>query len=187
MGAYAHMIGKAGRVKDPSYGGTHWMDQTTGYPRNKLPYAPCGTPVRGYAESITPFATSVNPCGTEIFIVGERWTRFWHFFERAPGEDWVSTHRDYIGQTMAAYKWSVWYADTEREAQMHVEDAVVGMPMSAHDAGAFTHLQMQMGSGNANLPSKYAGRGDLVGYARNLVILAGTSKSDVLALLQRPE
>jgi hypothetical protein len=182
--AYPQVIGKAGVVKTDQYGGDNWMDSMTGYPRVRLPYTAPSGETRGYVEAMAPFDSSVYKPGVEIGVVGERWTRYWHYFERAPSQDWVSNHASYTGQTMNAYKWSLWFADTVREPLRAVDEAIIGIPSAS--INQFVSARMQMGSGNANENSKYAGRGDLVAYTRNVVVLHGISKADVGALLVKP-
>jgi hypothetical protein len=138
----------------------------------RLPYNVPSKETRNYGnEGAGPRDTSAGPEGAEFGAVAERWTRIWHFFERAPEEDWD-------GKT--AYRWFMWAADTTRGPVRILNGVVISMPTAG-----ITHWRMHMGVGNAYTEVP-AGRGPLVAYARNVVALHGTSKADVLTLLERP-
>jgi hypothetical protein len=177
---YAQAVGKGGTVKTPKW----WMDGMSGYPRLSLPYDAPANERRTYSEGVAPVDSSADPSGAEFGIVGERWTRYWHYFERVPSEDWVSDHPDYAGQMMNAYKWTHWAADTVRSPIRIINEAIVGMPSTL--TKQIVHARTEFAAGNSNEGSLYAGRGDLIAYSRNWVALHGTQKADVLAMLQKP-
>jgi hypothetical protein len=159
-----------------------YMDTMSGFPRLNLPYtAPAGD-ARNYNEGIAPVDTTAGPEGAETGIVGERWHRIWHYFERAPAEDWIN---ETTGEEMQAYKWSYWLADTVRNPIRMLNEAIIGIPVS--DTSHVTHVTIaNHGAGQSNIESLYIGRGDLTAYYRNLVVLHGTRKADVLTMLQKP-
>jgi hypothetical protein len=141
---------------------------------------------RGYGpEMVGPLDTETYPAGQEWGVVAERWTRYWAYFERIPSLDWQSTSTKYPG-TMRAFKWTVWSADTQRPVTRILNEALVAP--NPTDSGSFTYLWLEM---NVSAPQTAvdrmnAGRGPLTAYARNVVVLHGTSKADALKLLQRP-
>jgi hypothetical protein len=179
---FAHVLGKSPVIRLPQYGGHNWMDSMTGFERARLPYG--ADQIRNYAEAMQPFDTSVVPGGMELGIVGARKTRFYWYFERDATLDWVSQSESLFGKTMSAYKWSVWMADTERDPLRQIDEAGVGIP--TEDTRQIASMRLQMGSGEANEASMYAGRGDLVAYASNIVVLHGISKAEVESLLAKP-
>jgi hypothetical protein len=139
-------------------------------------YMPQGVPTsqaRRYTEAVAPMEN-------EGGIVAERWTRFFYYFERAADLDWTSDVAP--AGPRRAYRWSLWLADTERDPIRILHEAVVAIDPAA---SGFTLMRIKMGVGNADQDIP-AGRGPLTAYARNAVVLHGTSKSDVLALLQKP-
>jgi hypothetical protein len=171
----------AGVTKTPTW----WRDSMTGYPRAHLPYNAPAKERRNYSEAVQPFDTSVSAAGAEFGLVAERWTRIWHYFERVPAEDWVSDDPKWVGEQMHAYKWTMWFADTEREPVRMMDGAIVGVPDS-FGRDHFVQANMGFGSGNTNKPAKKVVRGDLTAYTRNWVVLHGTPKAGVLTLLQKP-
>lgn len=181
---YPQCTGKGKVVKTDQYGGTNWIDGMEGYPRVTLPYDVPEKERRGYTESIAPICSTVDPGGQEVGVVAETWTRYWLYFERDETLDWVTQHSNWAGQLLAAYKWSLWFADVAREPLLVVDQAVIGCPKSWQKH--ITRLRCEFAAGNSNVDSKYEGRGDLVAYTRNWACLHGTAREDVLGLLQRP-
>jgi hypothetical protein len=146
----------------------------------RLPYAAPYKETRGYVEGVAPGDTSAGLEGAEFGAVAERWTRIWHFFERDASEDWSST-ADPAGPR-AAYRWSTWAADTERDPIRIIDGAIIAI---YPDSTGFSHWRLKMGVGNAyqEIP---VGRGELLAYARNVVVLPGISRADVTGLLIEP-
>lgn len=178
--AYIQGIGKGPLPKTPGW----WVDTMTGYPRLRLPYGAPYKEQRGYTEGLAPVDASVDPRGAEIGIVGDRWHRFWHYFERAPDQDWTSAYATTLGQPRKAYRYSMWFADTQRGPIRVVNEAIISIP--ATDTKGIVQMAAHMGAGNSNVGSMYAGRGALIAYTRNWVVLHGTSKDDARALLVPP-
>jgi hypothetical protein len=177
---YGQVVGKGQVPKPPQ----SWCCRMKGHPLTYLPTNVPRSRARHYPESIAPVDDSVVPGGQELGIVGERWTRVWHYLERAPDEDWISQNPTIAGTEMAAYKWTLWMADTKREAMRYVNEAIVGLPKSR--SGHVSGLEIQFAPGNSAEHTLYVGRGTLTGYYRNVVVLHGTSKAAVLTLLRKP-
>jgi hypothetical protein len=174
---FAQVLGKGGVVKTP---GT-WMSGMSGYEKVRLPANAPNNERRDYGNE------AIAPVENEFGLAGERWTRYWHYFERRPAEDWVSdVDKDaFRGQSMNAYAWSMWAADTERGPVRILNERIIGI--NASEAGQISIARFTFGAGNAGRETEgKVGRGDLVGYTRNWVVLHGTSKANVLALLQKP-
>jgi hypothetical protein len=147
----------------------------------RLPYNALATAQRSYGnEGAGPRDTSAGPAGAEFGVVAERWTRIFHFFERAAEEDWSSTSNPAGPRT--AYRWSMWAADTERDP-IRILDRVV-MAIYPNTDG-FRNWRMHMGVGNA-YQEIAEGRGSMLAYARNVVILHGTPANEIPALLLKP-
>jgi len=175
---YAQAIESAA-VKAPFY-----VDGMKGFPRLRLPYDAPAREQRRYVEGIAPVDTSVRPEGMEFGNVAERWTRYWSFFERAPKEDWISDTPGFVGKSMRAYKWTLWGADTEREPVRILNEVIVSVHPDS--PGGFMKLRVEFAAGNGLRASRWEGRGPLVAYTRNFVVLHGTPKADVLAMLKKP-
>jgi hypothetical protein len=165
------------RIKAP-----FWRDGAAGRRRADLPYGAPPKEQRGYTEAIQPFDTETYPAGQEFGLVAERWHRLWHYFERAPEEDW-SDPTIKNGPDMHAYRWSFWFADAERGVVRMLNGAVIGIPAASK---GFARARMIYGKGGVEADALTLARPDLIGYARNVVILHGTRKADVLALLRAP-
>jgi hypothetical protein len=160
---------------------------TRGGENSRLPYGFSGTQQRNYSdEALGPRDTSVFPRGAEWGVAAETWTRYWAFFERDPANDWVTNHPNFAGSKMRAYKWTIWASDGNR-APVRIID---GLHVAPHPSqpGGWTNLRFELNvsASQAAKDRIAAGRGPLVAYARNVVVLHGTPKSEVLKLLQRP-
>jgi hypothetical protein len=157
---------------------------TRGGVNSRLPYGAPSKEQRNYGgEMVGPLDTSVRPEGMEFGVVAETWTRYWAFFERDEANDWDVTSppapASQAGR-MRAYKWSVWAADENREPVRIINDVII----SPHPkSGGWQTVRIEMDISNEEIP---AGRGPLVAYTRNYVVLHGTRKADVLAMLQKP-
>jgi hypothetical protein len=124
--------------------------------------------------------TEVRPQGMEFGIVAERWTRVWWFFERAEAEDWQAT----VGGTrrdVKAYKMSIWVADVNRDPVRTHKDVVLAFDPGSTGLSTVRWV-VSVGDGNIVVP----GRGTMTAYLRNVVVLHGTPRADVLAMLQKP-
>jgi hypothetical protein len=163
------------QIKDPFYRGIN-----PAYPPLRLPYTAPSKEQRNYGEGVAPRDTSAGPAGAEFGVVAERWTRIWHFFERAPEEDWESTESP--AGPRIAYRWTMWAADTQRDPIRIINGAIASIYPGSN---GLTWWRMHIGVGNGyqEIPP---GRGPLVAYARNIVVLHGIAKADVLKLLTRP-
>jgi hypothetical protein len=155
-----------------------------------LPYIrPVKGENRSYGpEMVGPLDTETYPPGQEWGVVAERWTRYFSFKERAPELDWESTDLKFPGR-MRAFKWSVYAADTEREPTRILNDArIAPNPLVP---GGWTYLWLEM---NVSAPQAAVDRmndpvnprGTLTAYARNVAILHGLSKAEMLTLLEKP-
>jgi hypothetical protein len=140
----------------------------------RLPSNVASTKQRSYGQE------AAGPRDTEFGVVAERWTRIWHFFERAPEEDWSSTSTP--AGPRIAYRWYMWAADTVREPVLILNGVVVAI---YPNTSGFENWRMHMGVGNAYTDVQ-PGRGPMLAYARNVVVLHGISKADVLTLLTKP-
>lgn len=177
---YAQAVGKMKIIKPPNW----WCCDQPGYPPTYLPTHVPTRQGRSYNEAIAPVDNSAVSGGQELGMVGDRWTRIWHYFERVPTEDWVSAYPGLSGTKMAAYKWSLWMADTKREPMRFTNEGIIGIP--SDDSSQIIELLIQFAPGNSAEGSMYVGRGQLTAYYRNVVVLHGTSKGDVLPLLRKP-
>jgi hypothetical protein len=162
---------------------------TWGGVNSSPPYTAPKPEQRGYGgEMVGPLDTETYPGGQEWGVVAERWHRYWSYFERAPELDWDSLDLKYTGR-MRAFKWSVWAADTERPVTRILNEVIVA-PNPLHPNG-FTNLWLEM---NVSAPQAAIDRindpvnprGPLVGYFKDVAVLHGTSKADVLTLLEQP-
>lgn len=125
---------------------------------------------------------AICPMAAECGIVAERWTRLWYYFARTPAADWDPQVTAFPG-LWSAYQYSVWAADTVRDPVCLLNDVIVGVPAS--QPRQIVSCRCSLGPPNGTIVPP--GRGDLVQYHRNWVVLHGTSKAEVLALLQKPE
>jgi hypothetical protein len=154
-----------------------------GRQRLRLPYGAPAREQRTYSEGVGPLDASIRPEGMEFGVVAERWTRYWAFFERAEREDWLSDFARFTGKTMPAYKWSVWAADTVRDPVRILDEAIVAVHPDSPGGFGKLRIELDVSAADDRIP---AGRGDLITYTRNYVVLHGTQKADVLAMLQKP-
>jgi hypothetical protein len=171
-----------------SNGNSQYYDfgTTRGGSNAQLPYNASGTQQRNYgSEALGPRDTSVNPGGAEFGVKAETWTRYWAFFERDPVHDKMTSGTS--PQPMYAYKLTVWLADVTRDP-VRLVDGIVVYP-SPNSSGGWEQVWYEFNSSASALAlDRIAnGRGPLVAYLRNLVALHGTTKSQVLPLLQRPQ
>jgi hypothetical protein len=180
-GPYVTMIyGQAPKTFSKHEAGWY-QDGDAGFPRLNLPYNAGAGNQRNYNEGEAPVDTTAGPKGAETGVVGERWHRIWHYFERVPSEDWTTEN----SVAMHAYKWSYWMADTVRDPIRMLNEAIIGIPVSDTKHVTFVTVANH-GAGQSNIEALYIGRGDLTAYYRNLVVLHGTRKADVLTMLQKP-
>jgi hypothetical protein len=163
-------------IKDPFF-----IDGDSGYPRLRLPYG--GATTRPYVEGIAPVDTSVIPGGAEFGVKAETWTRYWHFFERASSLDWFDA--TFLGgKTFPAYKWSMWAADANRGPMRILNEVIASVHPDS--PGGLGELRVEFLSGGGIVDAIPPGRGPLVAYTRNFVVLHGTSKAAAVAILQKP-
>jgi hypothetical protein len=171
-----------------------WRDGDPGFPRMRLPHTVASTLQRSYTEGLMPVdktdqtavgGTALN-VGQEIGIIPEKWHRFYYYFERHPEEDYVCTRTACLGIKMQAYRISVWFADDTRGPIRVVDDQHIGF----RDDGFFINqIRIENSCGNQCVGSGSLEviRGPLVKYYRNLAVLRGISKADVLPLLRKVE
>lgn len=160
-----------------------WVGDMAGFPLVKLPDNDLAHS-RKYGEAVAPVVHNATfPGGTELGIVAKRWTRFFHFLERAPDEDWISNRGRFAGknQPMEAYRWYHWLADTERDPILMIDGAIVSPNTTVPKRWAEVKSEFQGGAGTPNISTV-----PLPIHTRNWAVTHGTSKDEVLGLLEKP-
>lgn len=186
---FAQATGKC-PMTNPLTPGQTPISWTEGYcgPEVYLPANIATSLGRHYAESIAPIDTSISAAGGELGVVGGRWTRIWHYFERSPADDftwlWDPSNSTYYGVEMTAYKWTMWLADTKRPAIRYMNNVVVGI--RADYANQLTGVRVEFAPGNSVRATMYKGRGTLTAYYRNAFTLHGVNRATVETLLTQP-
>ena len=118
-------------------------------------------------------SNSMGPIHEEFGVVGESWTRYWAFFEPQPDGQW--------------YRFSLWVADEARDAvlvldQLQVRPRIGGPPAVSMD-GEWDAFRLEYNTSTSGVPE---GRGPLIAYVRNVIMLRGTSHAGIGELLERP-
>ena len=109
----------------------------------------------------------------EFAVAPERWTRFWAFSDPHPDGEW--------------HRFSLWVADEARAAVMVCDGLQIQPrtrnPLGISMDGSWDILRLEYNTSTSGGPE---GRGPLVGYVRNVVMLRGVSAAAVTGLLARP-
>jgi hypothetical protein len=115
---------------------------------------------------------SVGPLSNEFGVAPETWTRYWLYLEHH--DDW--------------YRLYLWVSDETRDAVQVYDGLQVaprgnGRPARISMDGTWDIFRLEYNTSSNVVPE---GRGELVAYARNVVMLKGLSRDGVQGLLQRP-
>jgi hypothetical protein len=189
-GPFVEMIWLHSTGSTPNRARGTWRDGETGFPRMRLPIG--SKFQRSYTEGLMPFdatdQTAVGGTaagvGQEFGVVPDRWHRVWIYLERKVEHDYICEVSACAGQPMQAYQITAWMADTVRGPIRMIDARDIGFP----DSGLFINqirIENSCGAQCVSSGSLEVIRGPLVKYYRNLVVLRGIAKADVLPLLQR--
>jgi hypothetical protein len=118
-------------------------------------------------------SSSMGPLEAEFGVQPETWTRYWAFFEPQTDGQW--------------YRFSLWVADETRDPVLMLDQVQlrprIGAPPETSMEGSWDILRLEYNTSSSGVPE---GRGPLVAYARNAIVLHGTALEEAIALLERP-
>ncbi len=118
-------------------------------------------------------SNSLGPMTNEFSIAKQIWTRYWAFFEPQADGEW--------------YRFSLWLADENRDpvlvhSQLQIMPQIGPPNMTSMD-GTWGKLRLEYNTSTMGVP---AGRGPLVSYVRNVVMLKGPTLSNITSILLKP-